>query len=124
MPWRSAFAPVGLALEPQAEETEVYLPLVLRRHLYKEPSGVLDPSFSGDGLALANFGAGSTEIYAMVVQSDGKIVTAGVFFGLSQDFVVIRYNPDGSLDPTFSDDGWLLTDFGGGESCQGPGAAK
>jgi uncharacterized delta-60 repeat protein len=113
-----SFAPASLALEPQAEETEVYLPLVLRRHLYKEPSGVLDPSFSGDGMALANFGAGSTEIYAMVVQSDGKIISAGVFFGLSQDFVVIRYNPDGSLDPTFSDDGWLLTDFGGGETAR------
>ena len=110
-----SFTPVGLALESQAEETEVYLPLVLRRHLYKESSGVLDPSFSGDGLALANFCAGSTQIYAMVVQSDGKIVTGGTFLGLSTDFVVIRYNPDGSLDPTFSEDGWLLTDFGGGE---------
>jgi uncharacterized delta-60 repeat protein len=107
-----SFAPAGLALEPQAEETEVYLPLVLRRHLYKESSGVLDPSFSGDGLALANFGAGSTEFYAVVVQSDGKIVTGGTFFGLTQDFVVIRYNPDGNLDPTFDGDGWLLTDFG------------
>mgnify|MGYP001132845754 CR=1 FL=1 len=113
-----SFTPVGLALESQAEETEVYLPLVLRRHLYKEPSGVLDPSFSGDGLALANFGAGSTQIYAMVVQSDGKIVTGGTFLGLSTDFVVIRYNPDGSLDPTFSGDGWLLTDFGGGETAR------
>ena len=111
-----SFTPVGLALESQAEETEVYLPVGAQAPpLQREPSGVLDPSFSGDGLALANFGAGSTQIYAMVVQSDGKIVTGGTFLGLSTDFVVIRYNPDGSLDPTFSGDGWLLTDFGGGE---------
>ena len=113
-----SFAPAGLALEPQAEETEVYLPLVLRRHLYKEPSGVLDPSFSDDGLALANFGAGHTEFQAVAVQSDGKIITAGAFYGLNQDFIVMRYNADGNLDPTFSEDGWLLTDFGGGETAK------
>ena len=113
-----SFVPIGLALEPQSEETEVYLPLVLRRHLYKESSGVLDPSFSGDGLALANFGSGPTQTNAVVVQSDGKIVTAGTFWGINQDFVLIRYNPDGSLDPTFDGDGWLLTDFGGDEIAQ------
>ncbi len=113
-----SFAPAGLALEPQDEDTEVYLPLVLRRHLYKDSSGVLDPSFGDDGLALANIGAGSTQFSAMVVQPDGKIVTAGYFLGISNDFTIVRYNPDGSLDPTFSDDGWLLTDFGGGETAR------
>ena len=117
LPWCS-LAPVGLALESQAEETEVYLPVGVRRQPLQREQRSARPQLQRRRPALANFGAGQTEFYAVVVQPDGKIVSVGVFFGLSQDFVVIRYNTDGSLDPTFSGDGWLLTDFGGGETAR------
>src|SRR5207342_2614093 len=44
-------------------------------------------------------------------ESDGKIVAVGRAAG--GDFGLARYNPDGSLDPSFSGDGKQTTDFGG-----------
>jgi hypothetical protein len=32
----------------------------------------------------------------------------------SYNFTLARYNPDGSLDTTFDDNGWGMTDFGNG----------
>ena len=47
----------------------------------------------------------------MALQPDGKIVAAGRALG---DFALARYLPNGSLDPTFSGDGKVTTDFSGG----------
>src|SRR5437870_3563768 len=82
----------------------------LARH---DADGTLDPSFGGGGRVLTNF-AGRDEASALALQSDGKIVVAG-FSGAGgrQDFAVARYNPDGSLDPSFGSGGRVLTDFGG-----------
>ena len=33
--------------------------------------------------------------------------------GVDQDFLVTRYRKDGSLDSSFSSDGWVATDLGG-----------
>ncbi len=52
-------------------------------------------------------------------QPDGKIVATGyatqgkVNIGSTYGFALIRYNPNGSLDPTFGDGGKVLTDFNG-----------
>ncbi len=46
----------------------------------------------------------------MALQGDGKIVAVGHAGG---DFAVVRYNPNGSLDTSFSGDGKQATDFGG-----------
>ena len=76
---------------------------------YDSLPGCLDSAFGGIGFVhtdpdtpdLANFAA------AVAVQPDGKIVTAGVGrypnTTTSTDFVVVRYNGDGSLDPSFGD---------------------
>jgi uncharacterized delta-60 repeat protein len=78
------------------------------------PDGSLDPSFSGDGKQTTDFGAGD-RASGLVLQSDGKIVALGYTLrgGGGQDFALARYNPDGSLDPSFSGDGKQTTDFGG-----------
>jgi len=79
-----------------------------------KPDGTLDTSFSRDGkvtTAFTSFGAAAT---AVLIQPDGKIVAAGQV-ATSQtryDFGVARYNPNGSLDATFSGDGRQMTDFG------------
>lgn len=81
--------------------------------------GSLDNTFSQDGMATIAFALpegslnGSTA-YAIAIQADGKIIVAGSC-GNSQneDFAIARFNIDGSLDNTFSDDGKLLTDFAG-----------
>jgi uncharacterized delta-60 repeat protein len=77
--------------------------------------GNLDPTF---GLG----GKRTTDIYgdddvgeAVAIQPDGKIVVAvGAFSadGLS-DFVLVRYNADGSLDSSFGNGGKIITDFFG-----------
>jgi uncharacterized delta-60 repeat protein len=73
----------------------------------------LDPAFgpSGDGKVTGDLTAGSDLGYATALQPDGKIVVAGVYGG--NDFAVIRYTASGALDPTFSGDGILNTNFGG-----------
>ena len=70
--------------------------------------GDLDTTFDSDGLVTFDSG-GYDWLADIAVQTDGKIVAAGRF---TEDFALIRYNPDGSLDTTFSGDGWLTTNFG------------
>ena len=71
--------------------------------------GDLDTSFSGDGKVVETALA-SSFANAVAIQADGKIVVAG---GSGGDFVVARYNANGTLDTTFSGDGSVVTDFGG-----------
>jgi uncharacterized delta-60 repeat protein len=52
--------------------------------------------------------------YAVAVQSDGKIVAAGVAFGPDRhDFALARFDATGLPDQTFGLDGRLVTDFFG-----------
>jgi uncharacterized delta-60 repeat protein len=47
---------------------------------------------------------------------DGKVVVVGsTYNGADLDFVVVRYNTDGSLDDTFGDHGIVTTGFGFGD---------
>ena len=76
--------------------------------------GDLDTSFSGDGKVTTDISGGREDVVnEIALQADGKIVVVGWRNGpVSNDFAVVRYNPNGSLDTTFSGDGKLLTDFG------------
>jgi uncharacterized delta-60 repeat protein len=71
--------------------------------------GTPDTSFDGDGRKISAF-INSDFAYAVAIQTDGKIVVCGAF---GDEFAVVRYNPDGSLDSTFDGDGWVATDFFG-----------
>ena len=79
------------------------------------PNGSLDTSFSGDGRqrptsTRRHADEGAT---AVALQGDGKIVAVGGRTGSGDhDFALARYNPNGSLDPSFSGDGKQTTDFG------------
>ena len=81
------------------------------------PNGSLDPSFSGDGKQTTDFG-GFDRASGVELQADGKIVAVGNG-GAGDDFALARYNPNGSLDPSFSADGRQTTDFGGGDAAHG-----
>ena len=76
------------------------------------PDGSLDTSFSGDGIQTSDFGV-RHDAHAVAIQADGKIVVAGVSDSDDGNFALARYNDDGTLDPSFSGDGWQTTDFGG-----------
>ena len=75
-------------------------------------AGDLDPTFSVDGKQRTDFGAGPSAAEAVVRQADGKIVVVG---GADENFLVARYNLDGSLDPSFSADGRVQTNFTGSD---------
>jgi uncharacterized delta-60 repeat protein len=76
-------------------------------------NGSLDTTFSGDGRLLTNFG-NLDYAFDVALQSNGKIVAAGqkCVSGLC-DVAIARYNPNGTLDVTFSGDGKQISDFGG-----------
>jgi uncharacterized delta-60 repeat protein len=76
--------------------------------------GSLDAGFGARGKALTDLGSSRfDEAHAVLLQPDGKIVAAGrSITGSSVDFALVRYNPDGSLDPTFGAGGKVLTDLG------------
>jgi uncharacterized delta-60 repeat protein len=63
--------------------------------------GSLDASFDSDGKVTSDFSGIANGI---TLQADGKILVAGYSFTSSggRDFALARYNPDGSLDTTFS----------------------
>jgi uncharacterized delta-60 repeat protein len=75
-------------------------------------AGFLDPSFGGDGRVVSGAGTGN----AVVVQADGKVVTAGALQALTGtgfDFLLTRYNADGTPDTTFGRGGFVRTDLAG-----------
>lgn len=75
--------------------------------------GTLDDSFAGNGKLEGENIQGYTRFNSTFVQPNGKIVVAGqTWNGTDYDFAVARYNENGSLDNTFSDDGKQTTDFG------------
>jgi uncharacterized delta-60 repeat protein len=74
--------------------------------------GDLDTSFSGDGIVTTAVGAGNDVGNAVAIQSDGKIVVAGTALAANNDFAVVRYNTDGTLDTSFSGDGMVTTPIG------------
>ena len=78
--------------------------------------GSLDTSFSSDGRVTTDFGTLRDEAFSVALQADGKIVAAGLSYnGSNQDFAIVRYNTDGSLDTTFGSDGKVTTAVGAGE---------
>jgi uncharacterized delta-60 repeat protein len=88
------------------------------------PNGSLDTTFSGDGKQTTNFGGGDDLANGVALQGDGKIVAVGFTGGVAtpsggNDFALVRYNADGSVDTTFSGDGRQTTDFGGLDNATG-----
>lgn len=79
--------------------------------------GTIDETFGAGGIVLTDFGASADdEAWALAIQPDGKLVAAGDGSAreeASGDFALARYNPDGSLDPTFGAGGKVLTNVGG-----------
>jgi uncharacterized delta-60 repeat protein len=60
--------------------------------------GTLDTSFNTGGVAITPIGSYAS-IFAVAVQPDGKIITAG------DGFVLVRYNADGTVDSGFGTGG-------------------
>ena len=76
------------------------------------PDGSLDQTFGDGGLVTTDLNELETS-NAVAIQPDGKIVVAGSISRLDRthDFLVIRYNEDGTLDSSFGQGGVVTTDF-------------
>lgn len=75
-------------------------------------AGGLDPTFGTGGVVLTDFDGATGEASAVAVQSDGKLLVGGRrdFGGASSSFALARYQSNGQLDSTFSDQGLLFFD--------------
>ncbi|MFN9912911.1 MAG: hypothetical protein ACK53L_10015, partial [Pirellulaceae bacterium] len=64
--------------------------------------GSLDNSFGTGGKVTTDIGTGAEIGFSVMLQPDGKIVVAGqAWNGSNDDFALVRYNADGSLDARF-----------------------
>jgi uncharacterized delta-60 repeat protein len=70
--------------------------------------GSLDDTFSGDGKLIIKTRPYSEQANAVVIQS-GKILIAGFSGNFNQDFALVRFNSDGTLDQTFGSAGAVYT---------------
>jgi uncharacterized delta-60 repeat protein len=90
--------------------------VALARYL---PNGDLDPTFGHDGLVVTDLDGGLEQAVEVLVQTDGRIVVAGSRLspvGAEWDFLVLRYDAAGRLDPDFGQGGVTQIDFADAES--------
>ena len=75
------------------------------------PDGTPDPMFGNNGRVITPLGT-TAFCKALVVQNDGKIVTAGYSSQGNNVLTIIRYLDDGSPDNSFDGDGIVMTPVG------------
>jgi uncharacterized delta-60 repeat protein len=96
----------------QTEDPWTGCELALARY---EADGSLDPSFGSGGKATTQYSGYDDFVgEGVAVQPDGKIVAAGSAGRIADDnynFVLARYDADGSLDTEFGTGGTVITDF-------------
>ncbi len=67
--------------------------------------GILDEGFGDKGIIVNKLDE-DIEINSIVMQPNGKIIIAGIYsIFVNERFLLIRYMPDGTLDPSFSKTG-------------------
>ena len=85
-------------------------------------NGTLDTNFGSGGKVITGFandtdrvalGPVSAQAYSVAVQPDGRIVATGYAnVDGEEDFALVRYNANGTLDATFGAGGKVITEFG------------
>jgi uncharacterized delta-60 repeat protein len=85
--------------------------------------GSLDTGFNGTGKVTTPIGSSFATGTSVAVQGDGRILVAGIAFnGTDNDFALVRYRADGSLDTSLNGTGKVTTPIGSGED-SGSGVA-
>ena len=79
--------------------------------------GSLDQAFGNNGSVTTTFGDPTAAGNDVVLQPDGKIIVVGLsgagFYSELNDFALVRYNSNGSLDQSFANGGKIKTHFSG-----------
>jgi len=78
--------------------------------------GKADPSFGKNGIVITSLGDGDDKVSDLILQPDGKFVAGGSSFnGHTDDFALVRFNNDGTLDKGFGKDGIVITSIQKGD---------
>lgn len=80
-----------------------------------DPDGTLDATFGSGGIVTTDLTPRYDIAYGVVIQPDGKIVAVGMATPGSvwrPAWALVRYDPGGTLDPSFGSDGMVVTKFG------------
>lgn len=73
----------------------------------------LDSTFGTFGIVKTIINAGKDHCVALAIQTDGKIVAVGhTNPGTGKDFMIARYNTNGTLDNSFGTNGVVVTQIG------------
>ncbi|MBW4694871.1 MAG: DUF4347 domain-containing protein [Lyngbya sp. HA4199-MV5] len=73
----------------------------------------IDTSFGYGGRILIDLGSTNDSVYAVTLQTDGKLLVAGRRSdSLGADFALVRYNGGVGLDSSFGSSGRVITDMG------------
>ena len=95
----------------------IVLTWLISSQVAQAAAGDLDPTFGSAGMVTTDINRSTDIANAVAVQADGKLVVVGQTYKQNdfsdEDFVVTRYNPDGTLDTTFGRGGKVRTDFPG-----------
>lgn len=106
----------GIAIQPdgkilvsgQAVDSTSVRFMVLRFNT----DGSVDDGFGAGGVALVDAGDDMSAGFGIAVQPDGKILVSGFSnTNLQDNITIVRFNPDGILDPTFDGDGIVVTNI-------------
>jgi uncharacterized delta-60 repeat protein len=88
-----------------------------------EPRRFCVMRYNSDGSIDSGFGSGGYVLYhipvsdsdnanSLIVQSDGKIIQGGTCYNSGTDqFCIVRYNANGSVDSTFGTNGYVIFDI-------------
>jgi uncharacterized delta-60 repeat protein len=80
-------------------------------------NGTLDTTYGSNGKIMTDFETVNKGfVWSNEIQNDGKMLVFGWINKLTADYVIFRYNTNGSLDTTFGTNGIQTIDFGENES--------
>ncbi len=98
-------------LDVQADGKFVVMQTTVHQLVRFNTNGTLDTTFGSSGKVVVDFVGSANEGRDVVVQADGKIVALGRAQAVT-DFVLSRFNPDGTLDTSFGSNGRAHAGFG------------
>src|SRR5262252_7908 len=95
----------------------IVLTWLISSQVAEAAAGDLDPTFGTAGMVTTDINRSTDIAQAVAIQGDGKLVVVGQTYKhndfSTEDFVVTRYNTDGTLDNSFGRGGKVRTDFPG-----------
>ena len=106
-PWYNCDGFCQIAVQPDGKILAAGSPFYRSIALFRvHPNGSIDSEFGVGGKVVTEVGAKSDSVGALALQSDGKILVAATCANARHtNFALLRYLPNGRLDPSFGNDG-------------------